>query len=122
MHKIPIINISSLVSHQSVKKNNIVIDQILDATKKYGFFVVTNHGIDQSLLHSMEKLSKKFFSLNHNIKFIFASKKWNKSNENAYRGYFPSFVNGKEGMDIGDPQIRKSMINLCEKFEQNKNI
>ena len=30
-----------------------------------------------------------------------------KKNSNIYRGYFPSSVNGKEGLDIGDPKLNK---------------
>ena len=36
-----------------------------------------------------------------------ASKKWNSLNKNVYRGYFPSDVNGKEGLDIGDLKVTK---------------
>ena len=121
-HKIPIINISSLFNNSSITKTNSVINQIQDAVKEYGFFIVTNHGIDLSLLNSIENLSNKFFSLNNNTKISLSPKKWNKSNNNIYRGYFPSSVNGKEGIDIGDPQIKKSMIKICNKFEKNKNI
>ena len=116
-HKIPIINIFSLFNNSSIKKTNSVINQIHDAVKEYGFFIVTNHGIDLSLLNSIENLSNKFFSLNNNLKLSLSPKKWNKSNKNIYRGYFPSSVNGKEGIDIGDPQTKKSMIKLCNKLE-----
>ena len=121
-HKIPIINISSLFNNSSIKKTNSVINQIHDAVKEYGFFIVTNHGIDLSLLNSIENLSNKFFALNNNIKLSLSPNRWNKSNTNIYRGYFPSSVNGKEGIDIGDPQITKSMIKLCNKLEKNTNI
>ena len=33
----------------------------------------------------------------------------------SYRGYFPSFVNGKEGLDIGDPILDKSMTKILSK-------
>ena len=121
-HKIPIINISSLFNNSSIKKTNSVINQIHDAVKEYGFFIVTNHGIDLSLLNSIANLSNKFFALNNNIKLSLSPNRWNKSNTNIYRGYFPSSVNGKEGIDIGDPQITKSMIKLCNKLEKNTNI
>ena len=107
-HKIPIINISSLLNNSSITKTNSVINQIHDGVKEYGFFIVTNHGIDLSLLNSIENLSNKFFSLNNNTKLSLSPKKWNKSNKNIYRGYFPSSVNEKEGIDIGDPQTKKS--------------
>ena len=57
------------------------------------------------------------FKLNKKLKL--ATKKWNKKNSNIYRGYFPSHVNGKEGLDIGDPKLDKSMVNIIlkDKFE-----
>ena len=40
-------------------------------------------------------------------KMKLAPKKWNQLNKNVYRGYFPNDVNGKEGLDIGDPKVTK---------------
>lgn len=35
-----------------------------------------------------------------------AAKKWNPTSKNVYRGYFPSTVHGKEGLDIQDPLMK----------------
>ena len=56
-----------------------------------------------------------------------APKKWNKSNDNIYRGYFPSDVNGKEGLDIGDPLIsnffvKKNKRKKIEKLNLSKSL
>jgi len=59
-----------------------------------------------------------------------APKKWNKKNKNLYRGYFPSDVNGKEGLDIGDLQVSNNYakktknqyieyLNLNKSFNKN---
>ena len=39
---------------------------------------------------------------------MLAPKKWNRKNNNLYRGYFPNDVNGKEGLDIGDLKVTKT--------------
>ena len=33
-------------------------------------------------------------------------------NKNLYRGYFPSDVNGKEGLDIGDLKVTKNILQI----------
>ena len=47
----------------------------------------------------------KFFNSSEKNKKKLAPKKWNKKNNNVYRGYFPNDVNGKEGLDIGDLKV-----------------
>ena len=56
-----------------------------------------------------------------------APKKWNKFNRNVYRGYFPSDVNGKEGLDIGDLRIsslfvKKNKRTKIEKLNLSKSL
>ena len=67
------------------------------------------------LINSTLITSKKFFNLPMYKKLKVASQKWNKKNSNIYRGYFPSFVNGKEGLDIGDPILDNSMTKILSK-------
>ena len=48
-------------------------------------------------------------------------------NRNVYRGYFPNDVNGKEGLDIGDPEVTNkyaSKINkkYIEYLDLNKSL
>ena len=68
-----------------------------------------------------------FLILKKDNKYKLAPKKWNKSNANLYRGYFPSDVNGKEGLDIGDPMIsnlfvKKNKKKKIEKLNLSKSL
>ena len=54
------------------------------------------------------KIGEKFFKLNKKEKIKLSPNKWNKKNKNFYRGYFPSDVNGKEGLDIGDLRVSEN--------------
>jgi isopenicillin N synthase-like dioxygenase len=47
--------------------------------------------------------ARRFFSQSADQKLDYAVHKWNPSNKNTYRGYFPSSVNGKEGLDMSLP-------------------
>jgi isopenicillin N synthase-like dioxygenase len=49
--------------------------------------------------------AKRFFSQSPDEKLHYAVHKWNPSNKNTYRGYFPSSVNGKEGLDMSSPYL-----------------
>jgi len=64
----------------------------------------------------------RFFDLTDDAKLTVAPKPWNPDSPNQYRGYFPSSVNGKEGFDIGDPQLGASMSDLLERsyYELNQ--
>ena len=117
---IPKINISELVnSGLGSNKSSKVIRQIEKACLDIGFFEIEGHGIKPKLINSTLVVCKKFFNLPFSKKLKLASKKWNKKNSNIYRGYFPSSVNGKEGLDIGDPFLDKSMTEIMskDKFE-----
>jgi isopenicillin N synthase-like dioxygenase len=71
-----------------------------------GFFQVTGHGININEINNVCKIGNKFFNSSKVNKNKLAPKKWNKKNKNMYRGYFPNSVNGKEGLDLGDLQIK----------------
>ncbi len=64
------------------------------------------------------------FSSSDREKLKIAPKKWNPNTDTVYRGYFPSSVNGKEGLDIGDPLLSDDMKDLLakEKFEVNHDM
>jgi len=47
----------------------------------------------------------RFFSQTPEQKHRYAVHKWNPANKNTYRGYFPSSVNGKEGLDMSSPHL-----------------
>lgn len=116
---IPKINISELMKNGlSSKRSNKIIKKIETACLGSGFFEIEGHGL-KSEVNSILKVCQNFFNLPLNKKLKLATKKWNKKNSNIYRGYFPSHVNGKEGLDIGDPKLDKSMVNIIlkDKFE-----
>ena len=104
---IPTINISSLLkSNFNSLFAKITIKKIEKACVNVGFFQVTGHGININEINNVCKIGNKFFNSSKANKNKLAPKKWNKKNKNMYRGYFPNSVNGKEGLDLGDLQIK----------------
>ena len=105
---IPTINISSLIKNNFETNNAYkTIKKIEKACVNVGFFQITGHGINLKEINKTCKVGNKFFNLPDNNKNKLAPKKWNKKNNNIYRGYFPNDVNGKEGLDIGDLKVTK---------------
>ncbi len=124
---IPTINISKINFENISSKNNKVLKQIQKACIEVGFFQIVGHGIEKNLIHKISKTAHIFFNSKVENKYKLAPKKWNKSNNNIYRGYFPSDVNGKEGLDIGDPLIsnlfvKKNKRKKIEKLNLSKSL
>ena len=122
---IPKIDLSDLIINGVKSPQSFeTIKKIKKACEEVGFFTVTNHGIPSTSIEKILSNCKNFFSLPLEQKLTFAPKKWNKKNDTFYRGYFPSTVNGKEGLDIGDPLLKKFMKDLTqkEKFEVNHDM
>jgi len=124
---IPTINISKLNLESINSKNNVIFKQIQKACIEVGFFQIVGHGIEKNLIKEIAKTAHRFFNSKVNNKYKLAPKKWNKSNNNVYRGYFPSDVNGKEGLDIGDPMIsdlfvKKNKRKKIEKLKLSKSL
>ena len=124
---IPTINISKLNLECISSKNNDIFKQIQKACIEVGFFQIVGHGIEKNLIKKIAKTAHRFFNSNVKNKYKLAPKKWNKSNNNVYRGYFPSDVNGKEGLDIGDPMIssvfvKKNKRKKIEKLNLSKSL
>tara|TARA_B100000965_G_C19495532_1_gene715039 strand:+ start:175 stop:1155 length:981 start_codon:yes stop_codon:yes gene_type:complete len=122
---IPNIDLSSIqVSNDFLNDPGAVTKKIKEASENIGFFTVTNHGIPISKIENLLNTCKKFFYLPKEEKIKIAPKKWNSNTNTVYRGYFPSEVNGKEGLDIGDPKLTPEMHNLLkkEKFEVNHDM
>jgi len=124
---IPTINISKLNLEKINSKNNVIFKQIQKACIEVGFFQIVGHGIEKNLIKKIAKTAHIFFNSKVNNKYKLAPKKWNKSNKNVYRGYFPSDVNGKEGLDIGDPMIsdvfvKKNKRKKIEKLNLSKSL
>ena len=104
---IPTINISSLLkSDFNTLASKNTLSKIEKACVDIGFFQVTGHGIDIKKINNVCKIGNRFFNSTNANKNKLAPKKWNKKNKNLYRGYFPNTVNGKEGLDLGDLQIK----------------
>ncbi|KAL5782322.1 hypothetical protein ACOSP7_007351 [Xanthoceras sorbifolium] len=62
-HDIPIINFSKLLKATNTDEFRSEIINLTTACEEWGFFQVVNHGIDLSLLESIEKVTKDFFML-----------------------------------------------------------
>ena len=106
---IPTINISSILkSGFETPKSLKTIEKIKKACVDIGFFQVTGHGVSQKKIKNVCTVGNKFFKLTEENKKKLSPKKWNIKNTNLYRGYFPSDVNGKEGLDIGDLKVTKN--------------
>lgn len=103
---IPTIDISGLFG-QSQEEERIRISKLIgDACFNVGFFQIIGHGIDQQLIDSMINEVEIFFNQSSEEKHRYAVQKWNPLNKkNSYRGYFPSSVNGKEGLDFSSPYL-----------------
>ena len=122
---IPNIDLSEIISKDlNTNAAKQIAKSIKEASEDIGFFTVTNHGIPISKIENLLKTCKKFFYLPEEDKLKIAPKKWNPNTNTVYRGYFPSSVNGKEGLDIGDPLLKQDMADLLkkEKFEVNHDM
>ena len=122
---IPNIDISSLVSSDfSDNDYQNVAKEIKKASEEVGFFTVTGHDISNEKIEQILSTCRHFFHSPDEEKIKIAPKKWNANTDTVYRGYFPSSVNGKEGLDIGDPRLTLDMKDLLskEKFEVNHDM
>ncbi|CAF1439317.1 unnamed protein product [Rotaria sordida] len=105
MSVIPVIDISPLVSSSSEQTKFDVSQAIRRACEAVGFFQMIGHGIDEQLFDKLVIEARRFFAQSSEEKQRYAVHKWNPSNSNQYRGYFPSSVNGKEGLDLSSPYM-----------------
>ncbi len=121
---IPTINISTLIKNNFETSSSIkTIKKIEKACVNVGFFQVVGHGINLKEIKKTCEVGKKFFNTSDNNKRKLSPKKWNKNNKNLYRGYFPSDVNGKEGLDIGDLKVtRKYSSKLKNQYIEYLNL
>ena len=112
---IPTINISPILKYGfNSSKSLKTINNVKEACIKIGFFQITDHGISKKEINKICKVGNKFFNLSEKNKKKLSPKKWNSKNKNIYRGYFPSDVNGKEGLDIGDLKVTKKYADLAK--------
>ncbi|MHC3004992.1 isopenicillin N synthase family dioxygenase [Gordonia metallireducens] len=80
---IPVIDISGL-SSPHLDDRMKVAEQIDEANRRVGFLVITNHGVDETLIEKMHKASETFFALPAEVKETAAV-----SNPDISRGYMP---------------------------------
>lgn len=106
-NRIPTIDITGLFGQSSDEQDKIKISKLIgDACFQVGFFQIIGHGINQGLIHEMVNQVETFFKQSDEQKHRYAVQKWNPKNKNnSYRGYFPSSVNGKEGLDFSSPYL-----------------
>ncbi|KAJ3279595.1 hypothetical protein HK104_001310 [Borealophlyctis nickersoniae] len=64
---IPIIDFSAF-SDSTTAGRDKVVDEVLDAVTKFGFFYLSNHGIPQTDVDDMFALSSRFFALPRDVK------------------------------------------------------
>ena len=121
---IPTINISSLIRNNFETQSAFkTIKKIEKACINIGFFQITGHGINLKEIYKICEVGNNFFNLSDNNKRKLSPKKWNKKNNNFYRGYFPNDVNGKEGLDIGDLKVsKKYSANLNNQYIEYLNL
>ncbi len=82
-----------------------VQDRMREACAEIGFMTITDHGIPRARIDALAAAADRFFGLPAEAKQAVSPRRWNPTSPNVYRGYFPSSVAGKEGLDVGDPTL-----------------
>jgi isopenicillin N synthase-like dioxygenase len=99
---LPVIDISSLrqfissSSEEAEKDISHVIQQIGDACQTYGFFYISNHGVNGELIDQLMSQGRQFFGKSMEYK-----NKFHMKNSRVYRGYFhvgEELTYGRKGM------------------------
>jgi len=99
---------------------DVICSKVKYACENVGFLTLKNHGIDDTKLF---EISQNFFKLPNEEKMFLARNKWNSDNPNEYRGYFPSSVYGKEGLDLADPLLTNTELEKNRyPISWNKNV
>jgi isopenicillin N synthase-like dioxygenase len=80
---VPSIDVASLVKRTA--ERTLTASRIDAACRESGFFYVVNHGVDESLCHRLEALSREFFAQDESHKMQIAMSRGGR----AWRGYFP---------------------------------
>ncbi|RYF69611.1 MAG: isopenicillin N synthase family oxygenase, partial [Comamonadaceae bacterium] len=83
---LPLIDVCALVGADAHDADrDAVAARIGEACRAHGFFYVTNHGVDATLIARLEVLSHRFFALDEETKM-----RWRMAlGGRAWRGYFP---------------------------------
>ena len=116
---IPEIDISALFNDSLEAEKKSVQDQIKYACESIGFMTIVGHNVPQDVITSMLEAAREFMYLPTDVKLSAASQKWNPSSKNKYRGYWPSSVFGKEGLDITDYKYKGELKDTFHLYEEN---
>lgn len=118
--RIPIIDVSPIVAgRRDAPAARDARERVLAACAEVGFMTITGHGVERSLIDATVDAAERFFALPDAAKRSVAPRRWNPESPNAYRGYFPGSVAGKEGLDVGEPSIRDAASLGCAYHERN---
>lgn len=105
--EIPVVDIGPLRSGTLAEKIKVA-EQLGQAARDFGFFQIANHTVPQRLIDDVIARAWQFFRLPEKNKKEVSPKSFNPASTGKYRGYFPPFVNGKAGYDIGNPILNLS--------------
>ncbi|MES2785199.1 MAG: 2-oxoglutarate and iron-dependent oxygenase domain-containing protein [Pseudomonadota bacterium] len=119
MDQLPIIDVAALAASATPRARLEVARQIDAAARAYGFFYVTNHGVNAGLIARLVQLSRDFFKLDRAEKMSIPMS----AGGTAWRGFFPlagELTSGrpdwKEGLYLGQelgpdhPRVRDGVI------------
>jgi isopenicillin N synthase-like dioxygenase len=81
---------------------------------------VTGHGVAREQIDATAAAAERFFALPTESKRAVAPRHWNADSSNVYRGYFPSSVAGKEGLDVGEPYLEDEALLRRPYHERNR--
>jgi isopenicillin N synthase-like dioxygenase len=114
---LPVIDMAPLFSGDESRRAKVA-EKLGSACREFGFFYVTGHGIDESLLANLDDASRTFFALPESEKNQIAMARGGR----AWRGYFPvgaELTSGKpdqkEGLYFGtelgaaDARVRRGV-------------
>lgn len=104
---VPTVDISPLVAPGNFSRSQRMRTaiELERACSLSGFFIVKGHGVPESMREAMVEGARSFSSLPLAERLEAAPVAFNNKSTWRYRGYFPSSVNGKDGMDMANPKF-----------------
>jgi isopenicillin N synthase-like dioxygenase len=96
---LPILNIGALVSGSEERRT--LAAALHEACRKFGFFYIIGHGIDEKLQQRLEQVSREFFTQPLDQKLAIRMSRGGR----AWRGYFP--VGGE--LTSGRPDLKEGI-------------
>ncbi len=102
--ELPVIDMAPLFRRGEAAGRESVAREIENACRRFGFFYVNGHGIEDSVLARLDAAARKFFALPEEVKLRIPMAKGGR----AWRGFFPlggeltsGRPDGKEGLYFG---------------------